>query len=53
VISSDFILLLFRKDQDDYQNAGGFDVNDDEIEERRAQFAEMAQKSEKDFNTLK
>ncbi|KAI6191920.1 XPA domain containing protein [Aphelenchoides bicaudatus] len=34
---------LYKKKQDDYTSAGGFDVGDDEIEERRAKLAELAQ----------
>ncbi|KAI6226443.1 hypothetical protein M3Y99_01294800 [Aphelenchoides fujianensis] len=34
---------LYRKNQDDYTTAGGFDAEDDETEERRARIAEMAQ----------
>lgn len=35
----------FRKNQEDYASAGGFDVNDDEIEDRRAKLAELAKQS--------
>jgi hypothetical protein len=37
--------FFFRKNQENYEAAGGFDVADDEIEERRAKLAELAQQS--------
>ncbi|KAI6205200.1 hypothetical protein M3Y94_00765700 [Aphelenchoides besseyi] len=35
---------LYKKNQEDYNAAGGFDAEDDHTEERRARIAEMAQK---------
>ncbi|KAI6173639.1 hypothetical protein M3Y98_01103000 [Aphelenchoides besseyi] len=35
---------LYKKNQEDYNAAGGFDAEDDYTEERRARIAEMAQK---------
>lgn len=38
-------MWIFRKNQEDYNNSGGFDVADDEVEERRARIAGFTQQS--------